>query len=121
MTQEEGRRILLLREQPRKVDVVRLPVVLDGYLEVGHTIDAILIFLPKMQVSLALTSRRPGFRNLPIISLPLRNGIGNPVTTDTEAGILLAAVLPGGYREWSFEERVEVVYLLLGYGEGKRG
>lgn len=59
-------------------------------------------------------------RDLPVICPPLGNGIGNPIATDTEAAILLA-VLPCGYRERAFEERVEVVYLLLRDGEGKRG
>lgn len=60
------------------------------------------------------------FGDLPVICLPLRNGIGNPVTADTETAILLA-VLPGGYWERAFEERVEGVYLLLRNREGERG
>lgn len=61
-----------------------------------------------------------GFGDLPVICLPLRNGIGNPVAAHTEAAIFLA-VLPGSYWERTFEERVEGVYLLLRYGEGERG
>lgn len=53
VTQEEGRCILLLREQARKVDVVRLTVVLYGDLEVGNGVDALLVLVPGMLVSLA--------------------------------------------------------------------
>lgn len=60
------------------------------------------------------------FGDLPVVGLPLRNGIGDPVTTNTKATICLA-VLPGGYWERAFEERVEGVYLLLRYVKGKRG
>lgn len=57
---------------------------------------------------------------MPVICLPLRNCICDPVTTDAEAAVLLA-VLPCGYRERAFEERVEGIYLLLWDGEGKWG
>jgi hypothetical protein len=103
------------------VDIVRLTVFFDGYLEVGHAVDAVLVLLPAMLVKIPRASRRPGVWNLPVISFPLRNGIGHPFAADTVTSILLAAVLPGRYREGSPEERVEVVYLLLGYRKGKRG
>lgn len=62
----------------------------------------------------------PVFGDLPVICLPLGNRISNPIAADTEAAIFLA-VLPGGNWEGALQERLEAVYLLLGYGEGERG
>lgn len=56
MAQEEGRCILLLREQARKVDLVRLTIVLNWDLEVGYAVDALLVFVPGLLVSLASES-----------------------------------------------------------------
>lgn len=53
MTQEEGRCILLLREQARKVDFVCLTVILYWDLEVGYGIDALLVLVPGLLVRLA--------------------------------------------------------------------
>lgn len=53
VAQEEGRCVLLLREQARKVDLVRLTVVLNWDLEVGHSIDALLVLVPVSLISLA--------------------------------------------------------------------
>lgn len=53
VTQEEGRCILLLREQARKVDFVCLTVILYWDLEVGYGIDALLVLVPGLLVRLA--------------------------------------------------------------------
>lgn len=53
VTHEKGRCILLLREQARKVDVVCLTVVLYWDLEVGNSVDALLVLVPGLWVSLA--------------------------------------------------------------------
>lgn len=53
MAQEEGRCILLLREQTRKVNIVRLAVILDWHLEIRHAVDALLVLVPGLLISLA--------------------------------------------------------------------
>lgn len=60
VAQEEGRRVLVRREQGCKVYVVCLTVILDWYLEVGHAIDAILVLLPVIRVSLGSSSLHAG-------------------------------------------------------------
>lgn len=124
VAQKKGRCILLLREQARKVDFVRVTFVLDRDLEVRNAIDALLVLVPGGLVSLAsgrvTAGRTPGYWDLPVVCLPLGDGIGKPVARDAEAAICLA-ILPGGDWERAFQERVEAIYLLLRYGEGKRG
>lgn len=53
MAQEERGCILLLREQPREVDVVCLTIVLDRDLKVWHAVDALLVLVPTSLVSLS--------------------------------------------------------------------
>lgn len=58
VAEKKGRCILLLREQARKVDVVRLTVVLYWDLEVGYGVDALLVLVPGLLVSLASKKRK---------------------------------------------------------------
>lgn len=64
VAQEQGSRVLVLRKEGCKVDVVRLTVVLDWYLEVGHAIDGILVLLPVIRVSPGLSDLRAALLKL---------------------------------------------------------